>query len=405
MRRRTVPSSPYRNHASLPGSYILRRHIYVHRVSHGWTSRTSAAVGEVRGDREIDPRRDPTAWTILLAFEARGERNVTRIDTGIVRVLQPRWIWPITRRSRFWHAFGTWTCRWFCPMYRRSPLFQRSFRIMLNNGTNAIVSAERDHVQITMIRRYREPPTRTPRVLSYLRPFAWTVALVLFRFSYLQLPIFSSPSSSFSFIRPFQSRERSFIRYASKLYNLNNCFSWREYVKFPFSILSQHCARVWKGDEVEKAYDRRWIRRCRVIIREKRISRLSRDEGRRERKGTRVRVRNTYAEDIPSAEKRGKSRVNPLIMSQIRGTRFAENDSDVREICKSRRVERGALVRFIFWSVVPVSSPATATFRLKFTNVCRGRWLLADLLSTRREREEAFAPIRVTRTRVIADGC
>lgn len=90
------------------------------------------------------------------------------------------------------------------------------------------------------------------------------------------------------------------------------------------------------------------IRRCRVIIREKRISRLSRDEGRRERKGTRVRVRNTYAEDIPSAEKRGKSRVNPLIMSQIRGTCFAENDSDVREICKSRRVERGALVRFIF---------------------------------------------------------
>lgn len=88
------------------------------------------------------------------------------------------------------------------------------------------------------------------------------------------------------------------------------------------------------------------IRRCRVIIREKRISRLSRDEGRRERKGTRV--RNTYAEDIPSAEKRGKSRVNPLIMSQIRGTRFAENDSDVREICKSRRVERGTLVRFIF---------------------------------------------------------
>lgn len=49
-------------------------------------------------------------------------------------------------------------------MYRRSPpLFQPSFRIMLNNGTNAIVSAERDHVQITMIRRYhREPPTRTP---------------------------------------------------------------------------------------------------------------------------------------------------------------------------------------------------------------------------------------------------
>lgn len=53
---------------------------------------TSAAVGEMRGDREIDPRRDPTAWTILLVFEARGERNVTRIDTGIVRVLQSRWI-------------------------------------------------------------------------------------------------------------------------------------------------------------------------------------------------------------------------------------------------------------------------------------------------------------------------
>lgn len=197
IRRRTVPSSPYRNHAS-PG-YILGRHIYVHRVSHdGWTSRrASAAAGETRGcDREIDPRRDPTAWTdgsFSRSKRVAGERNVTRIDTGIVRVLQPRWIWPITWRSRFWHAFGTWTCRWFCPMYRRSPLFQRSFRIMLNNGTGAIVSAERDHVQITMIRRYREPPARTPCSLSYLRPFAWTVAFVLFRFSYLQLPIFFFP--------------------------------------------------------------------------------------------------------------------------------------------------------------------------------------------------------------------
>lgn len=75
-----------------------------------------------------------------------------------------------------------------------------------------------------------------------------------------------------------------------------------------------------------------------MIIREKRISRFIYHrirEGGEEGKGNiRACVCEIHAEDIPSDEKwGGKSRVNPLIMSEIRGTRFAENDSDVREIC------------------------------------------------------------------------
>lgn len=132
-------------------------------------------------------------------------------------------------------------------MYRRSPLFQRSFRIMLNNGTNAIVSAERDHVQIMMIRRYREPPTRTPCSLvsapicmnSCFRAVSFLVFTAAY-FSFSPALPFPSPPLSLLFVHSNLLKDYLFVIHRN-CDNLNNCFSM---MNISFFILSQHFARL-----------------------------------------------------------------------------------------------------------------------------------------------------------------
>lgn len=152
-------------------------------------------------------------------------------------------------------------------MYRRSPpLFQPSFRIMLNNGTNASVSAERDHVQITMIRRYhREPPTRTPcsLVSAPICMNSCFRALSFLLFTVVNNSIPPPPPLPLLLFLLFESRKRLFIyslhihietSYTS--YNLNNCFSMEMCQISFFLLFTQHDAREKSSRRFEKRGDK-----------------------------------------------------------------------------------------------------------------------------------------------------
>lgn len=150
------------------------------------------------------------------------------------------------------------------------------------------------------------------------------VSFLLFTAAYFFLsprPLLpSSPSFSFLSVHSNLVKDYSLVIHRD-CNNLSNCFSTM--LNFIFYIISSLGASL---REEERVWSLRRIRRCRVIIREKRISRFIYHRM-RERKGTRVRVRNTRGRhSIRTRSGRGK--VNPLIMSEIRGTRFAEtNDS------------------------------------------------------------------------------
>lgn len=93
-------------------------------------------------------------------------------------------------------------------------------------------------------------------------------------------------------------------------------------------------------------------------------------------------------------------------MSQIRCAR--SKSGDVGAICIYLNLSglRACLYRLChirtFILNAPVSPPSTATFRLKFTDVPR-RGIDSSPIYSRQDM--AFAPVDVTRTHVIADGC